>query len=58
MAEPPVLTGAVKDTVASPLPSTATTLVGTPGTLAGTTELLVPEAILVPIAFVAVTVNV
>ena len=58
MAEPPLLTGAVKEIVASPFPRTAVTLVGAPGTVAGTTELLVDEGVLVPAAFVAVTVNV
>jgi hypothetical protein len=55
---PPLLTGAVKVTVASPFPATATTEVGAPGTVAGTTELLVPEDGPVPYEFVAVTVNV
>jgi hypothetical protein len=58
IAEPPVEAGAVNVTVASPLPRTAETLVGAPGVVAGTTELLVPEEILVPFAFVAVTVKV
>jgi hypothetical protein len=58
IAEPPSLPGGVKVTVASPLPAVAVPIVGAPGTLAGTIELLVEEAILVPIAFVAVTVNV
>ena len=44
--------------VAWPLPPTALTLVGALGAAAGTTELLVPESVLVPTAFVAVTVNV
>jgi hypothetical protein len=58
IVEPPLLTGASKETVASPLPRTAETLVGAPGTVAGTIELLVPEGVPVPTAFVAVTVNV
>jgi hypothetical protein len=58
MAEPPLLTGAVKETVASPLPLTAVTLVGAPGTVAGTTELLVADGVPVPTALVAVTVKV
>ncbi len=33
-------------------------IVGAPGIVDGTTELLVPEEVLVPFAFVAVTVNV
>ncbi len=40
------------------MPRTADTLVGASGTVAGTTELLVPEETLVPFAFVAVTVKV
>lgn len=40
------------------MPATAETLVGAPGTVAGTTELLVPEDVLVPTALVAVTVKV
>ena len=58
IAEPPLLTGAVKLTVAWPLPATALTPVGAPGTLLGTTELDVPDAAPVPTAFVAVTVKV
>jgi len=58
MESPPVLLGAVKVIVACPLPPTALTLVGAPGTAAGTTELLVPDNVLVPTALVAVTVNV
>jgi hypothetical protein len=58
MTEPPLLTGASKETVACPSPRTAETLVGAPGTVAGTTELLVAEAAPVPAPFVAVTVKV
>jgi hypothetical protein len=58
IAEPPLLTGGVKVTVAWPLPATALMLVGDPGALSGVTELLADEGVLVPIAFVAVTVNV
>ena len=58
MAAPPLSVGAVKVTVASPLPRTADTLVGAPGTDNGVTELLAEEAVLVPTALVAVTVNV
>ena len=58
IAEPPFDTGAVNEIVACPLPLTATIFVGVFGTVAGTIELLVLDAILVPIAFVAVTVNV
>jgi hypothetical protein len=55
--DPPV-EDAVKVMVASPLPALALTLVGAFGAAAGTTELLVPESVLVPMAFVAVTVKV
>jgi hypothetical protein len=58
MAEPPLLAGASKETVASPLPLVADTFVGAPGTVAGTTELLVPDDTLSPVALVAVTVKV
>jgi hypothetical protein len=58
IAEPPLLTGGVKATIACPSPRVAVPIVGASGTVGGTTELLVEEAILVPIAFVAVTVNV
>jgi len=54
----PLLEGAVNVMVAWPFPGVAVTPVGVPGTPAGITELLVPEDVLVPIAFVAVTVNV
>jgi hypothetical protein len=56
--DPPLLTGAVNEMVAWPLPATALTLVGVPGTVTGVTELLATELVLVPTAFVAVTVNV
>ncbi len=58
MADPPLLTGAVKVIVASPFPAVAVTLVGAPGVVAGVTELLTTDAVLVPIPFVAVTVKV
>lgn len=58
MAEPPLLIGGVKVTVASPLPRVAVPIVGASGIVAGPTELLVPDAELVPTALVAVTVNV
>jgi hypothetical protein len=58
MAEPPLLTGALNVIVASPLPAVAVPIVGASGTVAGTTELLVPDAVLVPMLFVAVTVKV
>jgi hypothetical protein len=56
--EPPFDTGAVNEIVACPFPETAVTLVGASGTVDGTTELLVLDAILVPFVFVAVTVKV
>ena len=58
MAEPPLLLGALNVTVASPLPLVAVPMVGASGVVAGTTELLVPEEILVPTSLVAVTVKV
>ena len=54
----PLLAGAVHDTVADALPAVAATAVGVPGAVAGVTELDAAEAADVPIAFVAVTVNV
>ncbi len=58
IAEPPFETGALKVTVACPLPSVAVPIVGASGTVAGTTELETAEAVLVPILFTATTVNV
>ena len=58
IAEPPFETGGVKVIVACPLPAVAVPIVGASGVLAGTTEFETDEAVLVPIAFVAVTVNV
>ncbi len=58
MAEPPLLTGALKVIVASPFPRVAVPMVGASGTVAGVTALLVPDEILVPFAFVAVIVKV
>jgi hypothetical protein len=58
IAEPPFELGALNVTVASPLPAVAVPIVGASGTVAGTIELLVADAVLVPTAFVAVTVNV
>ena len=49
---------AVKLIVACETPAVALTEIGALGTVAGVTELLVPETVLVPIAFVAVTVKV
>lgn len=58
IAEPPLFMGGVKVTTACPLPRVAVPMVGASGTVAGTTELLVPEPVLVPIALLAVTVKV
>ena len=61
MAAPPFEAGAVKLTVACPWPAAAETLVGAPGTVAGTsgvTLLEAVEALEVPTEFVAVTVKV
>jgi hypothetical protein len=58
MAEPPLFIGGEKMMVASPFPAEALPMVGALGTVAGTIELLVPEAALVPTALVAVTVKV
>ena len=58
MAAPPLLDGAVNETVASPFPATADTPVGASGVVAGTTELLVFEIVLVPTLLIATTVNV
>jgi hypothetical protein len=56
MAAPPVLVGAVHDTVACALPAVAVTPVGAPGTDAvGTTALEATLAAPVPVPFVAVT---
>jgi hypothetical protein len=58
IAEPPFDPGAENVIVASPLPRVAVPIDGAPGTVSGTTELLVAEAMPVPTSFVAVTVNV
>jgi hypothetical protein len=52
-----VLVGALKVIVACVLVATAVTEVGAPGTVAGVTEFDALEGVLVPIAFVAITVN-
>jgi hypothetical protein len=57
IALPPVA-GAVKLTDAWALPGVAVTAVGAPGTVAGVAPLEAADAGPVPIAFVAVTVNV
>jgi hypothetical protein len=48
----------VNEIVACPFPLVAVTPVGAPGTVDGTIELLVADAILSPLIFVALTVNV
>jgi hypothetical protein len=53
-----VLVGAVKLIVACVLVAVAVTEVGAPGSVAGVTEFDALEGVLVPTAFVAVTVNV
>jgi hypothetical protein len=55
---PPVLAGAVQETVACPLPAVADTPVGAPGTVDGVAAADAVEAAPVPDTFVAVTVNV
>ena len=56
--DPPLSLGALKEIVAWPFAATALTPVGAPGMVAGVTELLALDAVLVPTEFVAVTVNV
>jgi hypothetical protein len=58
IALPPFEAGGVKLTVACWLPAVAVTAVGAPGTVAGVTLLEGLDAGPVPIALVAVTVNV
>jgi hypothetical protein len=58
IAEPPLLDGAVHETVAWLLPAVAVTDVGAPGTVTGVTALDGDDAGPVPTAFVAVTVKV
>ena len=58
IAEPPFEDGAENVTTTSPLPRVAVPMVGAPGVVAGTTELLVADAVPVPSVFVAVTVKV
>jgi hypothetical protein len=59
IAEPPLSTGAVKLTEALPLLPLAAIPVGVPGAIAGiVTAAEAPDAVPVPMAFVAVTVNV
>jgi len=56
--EPPLLAGAVHDTTAAALLGVADTPVGAPGTVLGVTGVLAADAVEVPAALVAVTVNV
>ena len=59
IAEPPSDAGAVQDTTLCAFaPLVPDTLVGRPGVVRGVTELDALDALLVPAAFVAVTVNV
>ena len=58
IAAPPLLAGAVKATVACPIPAIAGPIVGAPGTVAGVTAAEAVDAGPVPIAFVAVTLKV
>ena len=55
IAEPPLLAGAVKVTVACALPAVAVPIVGAPGTVAGVTVLDADDEGPVPTALVAVT---
>ena len=57
IVEPPVAPG-VNEMVAWPLSDVALTLVGASGTVAGVTEFVVADGVLVPAALVAVTVKV
>jgi hypothetical protein len=54
----PVEEGADHESATALSSTVAARFVGTPGTPAGVTELLVPETVLVPTALVAVTVKV
>lgn len=58
IAEPPFDDGALNVMVAWPLPAVAVPIVGASGVVAGVTELDALDAVLVPSAFDAVTVNV
>ena len=55
---PPLLAGAVHETLACPSPEAATTPVGAPGTVLGVTAALATDAADEPATLVAVTVNV
>ena len=58
IALPPVLPGAVKVTVACALPAVAVPMVGAVGTVAGVTLFDAADGALLPIALVAMTVQV
>jgi hypothetical protein len=58
ITEPPSLAGAVNVTVAWVFPAVAVPIVGAPGTVEGVTEFEAELVGPVPLAFVAVTVNV
>ena len=58
MTLPPVLPGAVKVTVACALPAVAVPMVGALGTVAGVTLFDAADGTLLPIALVAITVQV
>ena len=58
MTLPPLLPGAVKLTLAVALPAVAVPMVGAPGTPAGVALLDAPDAALLPMALVAMTVKV
>jgi len=58
IADPPLLTGAVNATDNDPFPRVATTPVGAPGTVAGTTAADATDTVPAPTSFVAVTVHV
>jgi hypothetical protein len=58
IALPPLLSGAVKVTLACVLPGKAAALVGAPGTVAGVTLFDASDGALEPTALVATTVNV
>lgn len=58
MLEPPSLIGATQDRAAVPSPATALTPVGAPGTVRGVVTAVAVEGTLLPMEFLAVTVNV
>ena len=58
IGDPPVLPDAVKVTVACALPAVAVPIVGAVGTVAGVTLFDAADGALLPIALVAMTVNV